>query len=76
MLSAEEARKQQHELNTSEEKKQLEDVEKAITKDIKKGYTYYYGKLKDTVDSELRRLGYKIQFISDQRDGDLTTIKW
>lgn len=76
MLSAEEARKLQNELNSEEEREQLEKVEQNIKKDIKKGYTYYSGRLKPTVVEELKRLGYSVEFTSDQRDGNFTTIRW
>lgn len=76
MISAEEARRQKCELNSLEERIQLEKVEEGVKKDIKRGHTYYYGKLQDTVICELKRLGYKVEYYSDQRDGCTTTIKW
>lgn len=76
MISAKEARKKKDELNSLEERQQLEKVEEIIKKDIKKGYAYYYGKLQDTVVNELGRLGYKVEYHSDQRDGSITTIRW
>lgn len=76
MISAEEARKQQYELNSKKEEKQLKEIEEKIKKDIKRGYTYYYEQLCLTVQLELEKLGYKVSYVYDQRDGSLTTIKW
>lgn len=76
MISAYEARKQQYELNSKKEEKQLKEIEEKIKKDIKRGYTYYYEQLCPTVQSELEKLGYKVSYVHDQRDGSLTTIKW
>lgn len=76
MISADEARKLQNELNSTEEESQLKEVEGKIKKDIKKGYTYYYKQLCPAVQNKLERLGYKVFYIFDQRDGELTTIKW
>ena len=76
MISAEDARKQKNELNWLKDKQQLSEVEKKINKDIKRGYTYYYEKLADNVANELIQLGYKIEYFSSHRDGDVTTIKW
>lgn len=76
MISADEARKLQNELNSVNEEEQLKEVEEKIKKDIKKGYTYYYKQLCPTVQRELERLGYKVSYAFDQRDGSLTTIKW
>ena len=76
MISAEEARKQKNELSSLKKKQQLAEVEDKINKDIKKGCTYYYEKLTDSVTYELRKLGYKVEYFSSQRDGEVTTIKW
>jgi hypothetical protein len=76
MISANEAKKQKEELNSLQEKQQLETVEANIKKDIKQGYTYYYGKLLPTIEAELKSLGYKVEFYSDQREGSITTIRW
>lgn len=76
MISADEARNLQNQLNTEKEEIQLKEVEEKIKKDIKKGYTYYYEQLCPTVQQELEKLGYKVYYVFDQRDGSLTTIKW
>lgn len=76
MISAEEARMKRNDINSTINKQQLEKIEEGINKNINKGYTYYYGKLTDTVEAELIKLGYRVEFHLDQRDGDFTTIKW
>jgi hypothetical protein len=76
MISAQDARKQKEELNSVEERQQLENIEAAIKRDIKKGYIYYYEQLQNTVSAELKRLGYKVEYECTQRDGSITTIRW
>jgi hypothetical protein len=77
MISADEARKQQYELNTEKEKRQLAEVEELIMKDIKKGYTYLNGSLCNAVLRQLKDLGYKTEYSSgDQREGSYTKITW
>jgi len=77
MISAGEVRKQQNELNSTEEKRQLEEIEESIMKNIKQGQVYYGGSLCPTVKAELNRLGYKTEYYSgDQREGSSTKITW
>lgn len=77
MISADEVRKQQYDLNTTKEKRQLEEVEESIMKNIKQGQVYYSGSLCPTVKAELNRLGYKTEYNSgDQREGSWTKITW
>lgn len=85
MISADEARKLQNELNTKNEETQLKEIGDKIEQVVKfkkdmlstnKTSIYYYKKLYPTVQAELEKLGYKITYNYDQREGDLTTIKW
>jgi hypothetical protein len=76
MISADEARKLKNKTNSLEDAQQLEKVQKLVEKDIKKGYTYYYGILNDSVLNELKRLGYDVDFSCNQMDGTITTIRW
>lgn len=76
MISAEQAREKQKQVNSERELRQLKEIEEKINNDIKKGYTYYYESLEPTVFKQLQSLGYKVNESFEQRDGTLITIKW
>lgn len=76
LMSADEAYKKMVEINTKEETDQLEKVEKQISMDLKNGFTYFNGKLLNTIEQKLIDKGYKVEFFPSQRDGDSTKVTW
>ncbi|MEQ8156263.1 MAG: hypothetical protein ABRQ25_15525 [Clostridiaceae bacterium] len=72
MISAAEARK----LRLSDEEQQLVELESSIKKRLNKKVLFYHGELYDTVASELKQLGYEIEYVLYPRSGGLTTIRW
>lgn len=78
MISAKEAREQLESLESKTNKDMLIRVEASINKALEENmcYTYLNGKLTDVVENKLNELGYTITYVSDQRDGNYTTIAW
>jgi len=75
MISAEQAREKQKQINSERELKQLKEIEDKIHSDITLGYTYHYESLEPNVAKILQSLGYEIQTTFDQRDGNGITVK-
>jgi hypothetical protein len=78
LFDANEARNRSRSITGAKQVSQLNDVIKCIQESADDGKIYMtYGKsLLPNVVSELERRGFKIDFTSDQRDGDFYTIKW
>ena len=78
MITAEQARERTKDVNTEANVKLLQQIEDDITISIKNGEfsRYIYYPISNAVSDKLKRLGYDVEYISNQKDGSYTKISW
>lgn len=78
-MDATEARRRASGIESERVREQYNDIKRLITKTVDDGnfYTHIYGsQLLQGTKIKLEEEGYDVKESSDQRDGNMITIKW